>query len=92
MKEVKYPTELFRKQLDGVLYTTAPSFLLTRAYLHSYTHAEGLEMEELAEVCPFCDDEDVQRQLEEVEKKGIHATRQEKGGKQDEIGREGKEE
>ena len=47
-------------------------------------------MEELPQVCPFCDDEDVQRQLEQLEKKGVSAVKQETGG-EDEIGREGKE-
>ena len=91
MKEVENPTELFRKQLDGILYTTAPSFLIISVHLHRCTHTEGVEMVELAQVCAFCDDEDVQRQLEQLEKKGVSAVKQEMGGKEDEIGRKGKE-
>ncbi|KAK0507957.1 hypothetical protein JMJ35_009846 [Cladonia borealis] len=91
MKEFENPTEDLRKQLNGILYTTASSFLIISVHLHRCTHTEGVEMEELAQVCPFCDDEDVQRQLEQLEKKGVSAVKQEMGGKEDEIGRKGKE-
>lgn len=79
MKEGEYPTEIFRKQLDGVFYTTGSSFLVMSAHLfpcHPYT--ETFEMEELAEVCPFCDDEDLQHRLE----KKVSVVKQEMGEKE----------
>ena len=82
----------FRKQLDSISYTTAPRILIMRAYLHPCKHAKSVEMEGLAEVCPFCDDVDVKRQLEQLENKGVSGIKQEMGEKEGEIGREGKEE
>ncbi len=92
MKEFKNSTGLFRQRLDGVFYTTANSFIIMAAYLFPCPHAESLEMEELAEVCPFCDDKDVQHQLEQLVEKRVSPVKQETGGKKDEVGRDGKEE
>ena len=92
MKEFENPTKLFRKQLDGILYTTAPSFLIMKANLFPCPHAESVELKELAEVCPFCGDKDVQRQMEQLEGTRISAVKEEMGGKKDEVGREGNEE
>ena len=91
MEEDENQTKLFRKQLDGILYTTAPSFLIVSEHLRHCTDAERVEMEESAEICPFCDDKDVQRQLEQSEEERISAIKQETGGKKDEVEREGNE-
>ena len=92
MKEVENPTKAIRKQLDGILYTTTSSFSMISAYLRHCPDAEGFAMEELAESCPFCDDKDVQRQLEQSKEERISAIKQETGGKKDEVGREGNKE
>ena len=62
-----------------------------RAYLDPCKDAKSVEREQLAKVCPFCDDEDVKRQLEQSERR-VEAVKREMGEKEDEIGREGKEE
>ena len=92
MKEFKNSIGLFRQQLDGIFYTTANSFIIMAAYLFPCPHAESVETGGLAEVCPFCDDEDVQHKLEQLEKTRISTAKQETGGKKDEGGRGGKEE
>ena len=90
MKEFRNSTEFFRQRLDGIAYTTANSDVITAAYLFPCPHAESVEKEELAEVCPFCDDKEVQHQLEQLVEKRVSPVKQETGGKKDEVGREGK--
>lgn len=65
---------------------------MTADYLFPCPHPESVEKEELAQICPFCDDEHVQHQLEQLDKKSVSAIKQEMGGKKDEVGREGKAE
>ena len=68
MKEFQNSTEFFRQRLDGIMYTTANSIIIIAAYLFPCPHPETVETGELVEVCPFCDDEDVQHKLEQLEK------------------------
>ena len=86
MNEFRNSTEFFRQRLDGIVYTTANSIIIMAAYMFTCPHAESVEMEDLAEVCPFCDDKDIQDQLEQLVKKRVSAVKQEMGRKKDEVG------
>ena len=74
------------------MYTTAKSGIMIAAYLFPCRQDASVELEKLSEICPFCDDEDVQRQLEQLVKTRVSTDKQEKGGKKDEVRKEGKEE
>ena len=91
MKEFRNSTEFFRQRLDGIEFTTANRTIVMAGLVLPCPNAESSEIDELAEVCPFCDDEDVQHQLEQLEEKRVATVKQEMGGKKDEAESEAKE-
>ena len=91
MKQFRNSTEFFRQRLDGIEYTTANITIVMAGLVLPCHNAESSEIDELAEVCPFCDDKDVQYQLEQLEEKRVAAVKQKMGGGKNEAELKGKE-
>ena len=66
METFRNSTQFIRQRLDGIMYTTIKSFIYIAAFKHPCPQAEEVESGELAEVCPFCDDREVQHQLDQL--------------------------
>ena len=66
METFRNSTQFIRQRLDGIEYTTIKSFIFIGFFTSTCPHAEDVQSEELAEVRPFCDDRDVQHQLDEL--------------------------
>ena len=66
METFRNSTQFFRQRLEGIEYTTIKSFIFIGFFTSSSPHAEDVESGEFAEVCPFCDDRDVQHQLDHL--------------------------
>ena len=88
LEKFRNSTQFFRQRLDGIEYTTAKSWIIIAFFRSSCPCAANEETGELAEVCPFCDDKDVQHQLEQLVENSLSAVKQKTGGK-DEVGGEG---
>ncbi len=92
MKELRNSTEFFRQRLDDIEYTTANSTIVMAGLAFPCSsHAEITKVDELAQICPFCDNKDVQHQLEQLMEKKVFAVKQEMGRKMDEAESKGKE-
>ena len=91
LQKFRNSTEFVRQRLDGIEYTTATSWIVIASFMFTCPRSAKEEIGELAEVCPFCDDKDVQHQLEQLVEKSDSAVKQKTGGKKDEVGGEGEE-
>lgn len=66
LEKFRDSTEFFRQRLDGIEYTTAKSWIVIASFMFTCPRAAEEEIGELAEVCPFCDDSDVQQKLDQL--------------------------
>ena len=88
LEKFRNSTQFFRQRLDGIDYTTANSWITMASFMFSCPRAAKEKIGELADVCPFCDDKDLQHRLEQLVENSRSAVKQKTGGK-DEGGGEG---
>ena len=89
LEKFRNSTKFFRQKLDGIEYTTATSWIIIASFMSTCPGTAKEEIGELALVCPFCDDQNVQHQLEQLVEKSGCAVEQKMGAKKDEVGEEG---